>query len=165
MIGIAAVATAVFLAAPAGAQGNIDAGRSPAQIFADTCAACHRSAREIRRPSAGFLRQHYTAGSEEASAMASYLAGLPGEPRGAQPGGAQQKRPPAAVGDTPADNGKQQPKQQAKQQPATADQAKSTQAQPLPKGRRPAAIAEVHPTAPAPEEKPHAPPALEPFEE
>jgi mono/diheme cytochrome c family protein len=170
-IGIAAVAVAVFLAAPAGAQGNIDAGRSPAQIFADTCAACHRSAREIKRPSAGFLRQHYTAGSEEASAMASYLAGIPGEPRGAQPGGAQQKRPPAAVGDTPAENPKQQPKQQAKQQPATADQAKSTQAQsPQPKGRRPPATAEVRPMTPAPDERPAVPaappaPVLEPFEE
>jgi hypothetical protein len=174
--------TAVLLAAPAGAQGNIDAGRTPGQIFADTCASCHRSPRELRRASAGFLRQHYTAGSEEASAMAGYLAGLPsGEPRGAQP-----KRPPSAIGEPGPDNAKQQPKQQAKQsepkqsepkQPPAAEQPKSTQAQA--KGRRPAAAAataEVHPAAappaaeekppvPAPAQLPPPPPALEPFEE
>src|SRR5437016_10647171 len=59
---------ATFSAGPAVAQGNIDAGRTPAQLFADTCAACHRSARDIRRPTVGFLRQHYTAGSDEAAA-------------------------------------------------------------------------------------------------
>jgi hypothetical protein len=183
---------ALLPTAPAGAQGNIDAGRSPAQIFADTCASCHRSARELRRPSASFLRQHYTAGAEEASAMASYLSGLPAEPKGAQP-----KRPPAAVGDQPAE-AKQQPKQQpkgkqqAKQQPATetpAEQPAATQhtvtqpaatqpaaPQAQAKGRR-GATAEVRPAAPAPaaaEERPAAPtpapptppaPALEPFEE
>jgi mono/diheme cytochrome c family protein len=67
----------------ADAQGNIDAGKTPAQIFGDTCAGCHRSARELRRASASFLRSHYTAGSDEASAMANYLAGVGGggEPR------------------------------------------------------------------------------------
>jgi hypothetical protein len=28
---------------------NIDAGKSPAQIFGDTCAGCHKNARELRR--------------------------------------------------------------------------------------------------------------------
>src|SRR5262245_64001116 len=113
------------------------------------CAGCHRSPRELKRPSASFLRQHYTAGSEEASAMANYLSGLPSGPQQPQP-----KRPPAAVGDTPAEAGKQQPKQepkqQAKQQPAAAEQPKGTQAQTpaaqaQAKGRRPGATAEVHP--------------------
>jgi len=40
----------------ADAQGNIDAGKTPAQIFGDTCSACHRSARDLRRASASFLR-------------------------------------------------------------------------------------------------------------
>src|SRR5262249_5097573 len=35
-------------AAAAQAQ-NIDAGKSPAQIFSDTCGACHRSPREIKQ--------------------------------------------------------------------------------------------------------------------
>jgi cytochrome c551/c552 len=170
---------ATCLAAPAGAQGNIDAGRTPAQLFADTCAACHRSAREIRRPSAGFLRQHYTAGSDEAAAMANYLSGVANDPRAAQP-----KRPPTVVGDPAAENAKQQAKQQPKQatQPAAVtEQAKSSQGQP--KGRRPATTAEVRPAGVAVEDKapetaalqslpvqppPHqvsAPVVLEPFEE
>jgi hypothetical protein len=62
--------------------GNLDAGKSPAQIFSTTCSGCHRNAREVRRASASFLRSHYTTGREEASAMASYLSGLPADPRG-----------------------------------------------------------------------------------
>src|SRR5690349_6472242 len=80
----------------ADAQGNIDAGKTPAQIFGDTCSACHRSARELRRASASFLRAHYTTGSDEAAAMASYLSGLGGgaEPRPAQATPAQPKQRP-----------------------------------------------------------------------
>ena len=36
------------LAATARGQANLDAGKSAAQIFSDTCNACHRSPREIR---------------------------------------------------------------------------------------------------------------------
>lgn len=86
---------------PAGAQGNIDAGKTPAQIFGDTCSACHRSAHEFRRASASFLRGHYTAGSEEASAMARYLAGLgptneprPGTPKRSPAEASKQSRQP-----------------------------------------------------------------------
>ncbi len=141
---------------PAGAQGNIDAGKTPAQIFGDTCSACHRSARELRRSSAGFLRTHYTTGSEEAAAMANYLAGVGSDPRAAQP--KQQPRQPPA--ETPATAAKQPPRQPADQQP------KGAQAQP--KGR-PAATAQARP-APAEERLPDPPPApptpvLEPFEE
>jgi hypothetical protein len=76
--------------APALAQSNLDAGKSPAQIFADTCNGCHRSAREIRPAGPGFLRQHYTTGAREAAAMAAYLAAIGSDPRAVQ-----QRRPPA----------------------------------------------------------------------
>ena len=126
------------LVAPAGAQ-NIDAGKSPAQIFSDTCAACHRNARELRRTSASFLRSHYTTGQEEAAAMSSYLAGIAVDPRAAQ-----QKRAPGTAGTTPADAAKQSPRQQA-----PGEQAKSVPGQPAGKGnRRPAPGA-----AATPEEK------------
>jgi hypothetical protein len=78
----AAVAMAVV---PAQAQStNLDAGKSAAQIFADTCNACHRSARELRPTSAGFLRDHYTTGMREAATMAAYLASVGSDPRAAQ---------------------------------------------------------------------------------
>jgi hypothetical protein len=76
-------------ALPAQGQSNLDAGKSPAQIFADTCNACHRGPRELRPTNAGFLRQHYTTGAQEAVNMAAYLAAVGSDPRAAQ-----QRRPP-----------------------------------------------------------------------
>jgi len=85
-------------AAPAVAQSNLDAGKSPAQVFSDTCNACHRSPREIRPAGPGFLRQHYTTGGREAAAMAAYLAAIGSDPRAVQ-----QRRPPVlGAGQAPA---------------------------------------------------------------
>jgi hypothetical protein len=93
-IGIALVAGD----APVLAQSNLDAGKSPAQIFADTCNACHRSPRELRPAGPGFLRQHYTTGAREAAAMAGYLAAVGSDPRAVQ-----QRRPPVlGAGRAPA---------------------------------------------------------------
>jgi len=61
----------VLIAGSATPQGNIDAGKSPAQLFADTCSNCHRRPQELKRSSASFLRQHYTPGAQEAAAMAT----------------------------------------------------------------------------------------------
>lgn len=77
-------------AAPAQAQANLDAGKSAAQIFSDTCNACHRSPRELRPTSAAFLREHYTTGGPEAAAMAAYLASIGSDARAVR-----QRRPPA----------------------------------------------------------------------
>jgi hypothetical protein len=82
-------AAALAAAHPARAQANLDAGKSAAQIFADTCNACHRSPREIRPTSAAFLREHYTTGPREAAAMAAYLASVGSDTRAVQ-----QRRPP-----------------------------------------------------------------------
>jgi hypothetical protein len=66
-----------FAAAPVRAQ-NLEAGKSPSQIFAGTCTACHKGARGLLKTVApgslpGFLRQHYTTSSEMASVLSSYL--------------------------------------------------------------------------------------------
>ena len=66
-----------FAAAPVRAQ-NLEAGKSPSQIFGGTCAACHKSPRGLLRTVApgslpGFLRQHYTTSSEMASVLSAYL--------------------------------------------------------------------------------------------
>jgi hypothetical protein len=66
-----------FAAAPARAQ-NLEAGKSPSQIFAGTCTACHKGARGLLKTVApgslpGFLRQHYTTSSEMASVLSSFL--------------------------------------------------------------------------------------------
>lgn len=94
VLGMAVAAGAM----PVLAQSNLDAGKSPAQIFADTCNACHRSPREIKPAGAGFLRQHYTTGGREAAAMAAYLAAIGSDPRAVQ-----QRRPPGlGAGRAPA---------------------------------------------------------------
>jgi hypothetical protein len=60
------------------AQENLDAGKTPSQIFAGTCNACHKSPRGLLKtvsPSSlpGFLRQHYTTSPNMAGVLASYL--------------------------------------------------------------------------------------------
>jgi hypothetical protein len=90
-----ALGAAVLMAAlPAQGQSNLDAGKSPAQIFADTCNACHRGPRELKPTSAWFLRQHYTTGTQEAANMAAYLAAVGSDPRAAQ----QRRQPGAGAG-------------------------------------------------------------------
>ena len=107
LVAACTIGLAAFLPSPVcQAQGNIDRGKTPAQAFADTCAACHRSPRALKRSSAVFLRQHYSVSSAEASAMATYLAGFPSEPVH------QAKRPPASGPEPRAEAVKQQPKQQ-----------------------------------------------------
>jgi hypothetical protein len=62
----------------AAAQENLDAGKSPSQLFAGTCNACHRSPRGLLRsvPASSlssFLRQHYTTSPAMAGVLATYL--------------------------------------------------------------------------------------------
>ena len=57
---------------------NLEAGKTPSQIFSGTCNACHKSPRGLLKsvsPSSlpGFLRQHYTTSSEMAGVLASFL--------------------------------------------------------------------------------------------
>ena len=79
-LSLAAVTLVVGCSAMGGvaAQENLDAGKSPSQIFSGTCTACHRSARGLLKTVApgslqSFLRQHYTTGPEMAGVLASYL--------------------------------------------------------------------------------------------
>src|ERR1700730_16461315 len=97
-----APAIGVFMAllpAMAQAQTNIDQGKSPAEIFANDCATCHKSARGLAngRGSSGlasFLVEHYTASKDQAAALAAYVMGAGGG--GAAPGarGPQTALPP-----------------------------------------------------------------------
>jgi hypothetical protein len=66
-----------FAAVPVRAQ-NLEAGKSPSQIFAGTCNACHKSPRGLLKTVSpgslpGFLRQHYTTSSEMASLLSAFL--------------------------------------------------------------------------------------------
>src|SRR5260221_1904662 len=68
-----------FAAPEAWAQAqNLEAGKSPSQIFAGTCSACHKSPRGLLKTvSAGslpsFLRQHYNTSNEMAGVLRSFV--------------------------------------------------------------------------------------------
>ncbi|MDO8400834.1 MAG: hypothetical protein Q7T45_23755 [Bradyrhizobium sp.] len=90
-------------AIPVRAQ-NLEAGKSPSQIFSGTCTACHKGARGLLKTVApgslpGFLRQHYTTSSEMASQLSAFLiangATAP-DPRGAKPTQQAKDAKPAA---------------------------------------------------------------------
>src|ERR1039457_5793647 len=68
----------ILAAVPASAQENLDSGKSGAQLFAQTCALCHKSAQALRKSGgllglSGFLREHYTSSRESAAIIATYL--------------------------------------------------------------------------------------------
>jgi hypothetical protein len=76
------LATVMFLvgclaAVPVQAQ-NLEAGKSPSQIFAGTCSLCHKSSRGLLKTVSpgslpGFLREHYTTSSDMASLLSAFL--------------------------------------------------------------------------------------------
>jgi hypothetical protein len=109
------------------AQENLDAGKTPSQIFAGTCNACHKSPRGLLKtvppgslPS--FLRQHYTTSPNMAGVLASYLISngatdtrVPREGSKDAKQEAKQDAKSAAPSDQPDRPGR-------KQRPATASQ-------------------------------------------
>jgi mono/diheme cytochrome c family protein len=65
------------LTGPAVAQ-DIDQGKPAPKLFADTCAACHRSARGLAKGRFSltlylYLQKHYASNSSSAWALTSYL--------------------------------------------------------------------------------------------
>ncbi len=69
---------ALCVASPAGAQGNLDQGKTAAQLYASNCATCHKSPQSVRNTKwffglESFLRQHYTTSRESAAILAAYL--------------------------------------------------------------------------------------------
>ena len=72
---------ALFIASSAGAQENLDRGKTAAQLYATDCAICHKSPQSITTAPGlfgleSFLREHYTASRESAASIAAYLKGM-----------------------------------------------------------------------------------------
>jgi mono/diheme cytochrome c family protein len=58
---------------------DFTAGKTPAQLFASDCSACHRNTAGLAkgrdaRALSSFLREHYTTKPESAGALAAYVA-------------------------------------------------------------------------------------------
>lgn len=90
-----AVGVLLALAAPAGAQENLDQNKSPAQLFASDCSICHKSPNGLGKAGGlfgldSFLRVHYTSSRESADRLAKYLQAFANAP---EPAARQSKRP------------------------------------------------------------------------
>ena len=85
---------------------NLDAGKSAPKLFADGCAACHRSARGLakgrfRLTLYVFLQDHYASNSSSAWALTSYLETLDDAPRGRSRAAAAKPSPHVAGTSSP----------------------------------------------------------------
>jgi hypothetical protein len=101
---------------------NLEAGKSPSQLFAQTCNACHKSPRGLLKSVApgslpGFLRQHYTTSSDMAGILASYLVSNGAtdtryQAKDGKKDGAKEKEAATAPGQTPEHRGRRQRSQE-----------------------------------------------------
>lgn len=82
---VLAAAFAAGAAVPAGAQANLDAGKSPAKIYAQGCGSCHGAPHELHDIRRDFLLQHYTTGPQQAAMIADYLEAVRSEARPQKP--------------------------------------------------------------------------------
>jgi hypothetical protein len=67
----------MLMSGPVAAE-NLDAGKPPQRLFADSCAVGHRNPRGLAKGRFRltlylFLQKHYTSGPDQASALAAYL--------------------------------------------------------------------------------------------
>lgn len=142
------------------AQEDLNRGKTPAQLFASDCVDCHKNPRALGNrdnpgPLSDFLRVHYTASRESASAIAAYLVSLGPEPRAARPAGAAARPRPAAAQESNKESNKEPGKESNKE--SSKDSSKSA---PADEPAKPAEAAPAKPAEPAPEKA--APPAAEP---
>jgi mono/diheme cytochrome c family protein len=91
------VVTSLIVAAPVSAQDNLDAGKTPQQLFDTNCAICHDSARALGTAMgswslAGFLAQHYTSSRATADKIAGYLRAVNRPARDTRPQRTRKKR-------------------------------------------------------------------------
>jgi hypothetical protein len=158
----------VLAPALAQAQTNIDQGKSPAEVFANDCATCHKSARGLAngRGSSGlasFLVEHYTASKDQAAALAAYVMGAGGgeaaPARGPKPGATPDRNRASAepAPSRPAEKPDQASPAAGRQgpQPATASRNRRNEPASAPPAQQPAAVvAEPAPSSPPAQESP-----------
>jgi hypothetical protein len=107
--GLLVLAVIAALSGSVATAQNLDQGKSAPKLFAESCAACHRSPRGLAKGRFSltlymFLQKHYVSGSSSAWELASYLNSVDSAKRGekrvaTKPTGASRSslRPPAPV--------------------------------------------------------------------
>jgi hypothetical protein len=153
------------------AQTNIDQGKSPAEVFANDCATCHKSARGLAngRGSSGlasFLVEHYTASKDQAASLAAYVMGAGGGEAAPATHGPKPTSPPdrnraSVEPETPPTRTPGKPDQvppaagRPGPQPATASRNHRNEPASTPPAEQPAAVvAEPAPSSPSAPESP-----------
>jgi hypothetical protein len=139
-----------FATGRAAAQDNLDAGKKPAQLFANDCSGCHKSPAGLSKAPGmfgleNFLREHYTASRQSAALIAGYLRSVDAE----QPAAAAKRRksePKPRSGDKPAAD--------AKKPDAKSDAKSDTKSDAKPPSEKPAEskASETKPAESKPEE-------------
>ncbi len=86
LVRLAVGSLALCVACAASAQGDLDQGKTAAQLYAADCATCHKSPQSVSTTKyffglESFLREHYTSSRQSAAMLAAYLK--------------EQRRPPA----------------------------------------------------------------------
>jgi hypothetical protein len=144
-IGWGAAVLGLLLTVSAVAQENLDSGKTPAQLYASDCAICHKTPQGLSKGFGPlrlqpFLREHYTASSEAAGAIAAYVEtmdrGAPPAERG--PKRAAKSKEAGKAGDARSGKPKNDSKGEAKVEakgsapdaPAEAKPAESKPAEP-----------------------------------
>lgn len=132
------------------AQENLDAGKKPAQLFANDCSGCHKSPVGLSKAPGlfgleSFLREHYTASRQSAALIAGYLRSVDAEqaaaavapkrrsaskPKSDKPA-ADTKKPDAKADAKPASEKPAEPKA-AETKPADSKPPESKPAEPKP---------------------------------
>jgi hypothetical protein len=162
--GLAAIPALALTAGTTLAQ-DFTAGKTPAQLFASDCSACHRSPDGLGKKYntgslTGFLRAHYTTKQESAGALAKYVIGFAAlRPVATTSPTAEDARSPDGKhrSDVSSDGEK---KPRAK----PAGTAANEEHVPVPQPAQPAPPAEaaIHPPAPVPSPSPSLAPAPSP---
>jgi hypothetical protein len=163
-VGLGAAILALFVAGQAGAQENLDSGKTPAQLFASDCAICHKTPSGLSKQGnarggllglQGFLREHYTASREAAAAIAAYVQAAD---RGPPPGDHKRAAKPKEKV-KPGESQAAKPKANAEGKPDTKSEPKApdtTATERKPADSKPAASAPAEPKAEAPKSEPKA---------
>ena len=143
---------------------KLEAGKTPAQLFATDCGLCHKSPQGLAKAAplfglTSFLREHYTSSRETAAALSAYLQSVD-QPAAAKP--VQKRsaaRPPAdkaKPADKPADKAADKPAEAGK--PAEPKPESSAASAPSPAAEKPPAE-KPEASKPLPEKPPEAKPA------
>jgi hypothetical protein len=100
VLGVMCALAGTLLGSTAAQAQNLDEGKSAQRLFADSCAACHRSPRGLakgryRLTLMMFLKEHYSTSSDTASELAAYLASVDTPQPSGRPRAASGKPRPA----------------------------------------------------------------------